>query len=363
MPKPTKKKQKRTDQTRLDKPVAGIANEKSFMRDLIFLVALSLGLLFFFKDAISGMRTLIWDAADAFYPYLFSVSTAYRNMEIPLWNPFFFNGYPLFANIQAQTFYPLNFLFFPFTSFTPYVVQLSLILHFLLAGVFMYLLGRNYFENRWACALSATVYMLSGFMVGHMEHLTIIESMAWFPLVFLLFEKALAQKNLFFSLLAGFFFGISILAGHPQTCHIMYFILFIHALYRIATQFIKEKTHAALLKSGLVLLVFSIAGLLISAVQVVPTLELAKASTRAGALPFEFAARSGQLSLNDLSILILPNYFGAVTGPYWGGIDISQNLLYTGIVPLFLAGFVLINVKKNYDIIYFFLMMIFSLLL
>jgi hypothetical protein len=363
MSKQSKKKQVRIEQILPGKTKIRLSNEKKSMEDLIFLILLFFALLFFFKDDLRGVRTLIWDAADQFYPYLFSASTTYRNWELPLWNPFFFNGYPTFANIQAQTFYPLNFLVFPFTSFTPYIVHLSLIFHYLLAGAFMYILSRNYLGNRVACALAAIVYMLSGFMVGHIEHLTLIEGMAWLPLIFLLLEKALVGEKLFYALLAGFFFGISILAGHPQTSHIISFVLLVHVIYRTTMQYAKQKKRAVFLKSALALIICIITGFMIAAVQIVPTYELVKASTRGGALLFDLAAAGGQLSFMDTIILLLPNYFGSVSGPYWGDVDISQSLLYIGIVPFFLMGLAVLNARKYPDVVYFFLMVIFSLLL
>src|SRR6266542_3888833 len=98
----------------------------SFSReDICFILLLMFSLAVFFKDALLGMRTLIYDAADYFYPYFFTVSEALRHGEIPLWTPFIFNGFPIIANIEAQVFYPVNLIFLPFSAFTPYVVHLS----------------------------------------------------------------------------------------------------------------------------------------------------------------------------------------------------------------------------------------------
>lgn len=338
------------------------SNKKGFALDAIFVALLLLGVLFFFKDALLGIRTLIWDAADYSYPYLFFVSASFRHGDIPLWNPFLFNGFPSVGDIQAQTFYPLNLFFVMFTNFSPYVVQFSLILHFFLAGAFMYSLSRHYLQNRWASAVSALAYMLSGFMAGHISHPTIIDVIAWLPLVFLLLEKTMMTNNLLYAFLGGFFFGISILAGQPQMTHAIVFVLIVHALYRAVNSYVKEKKKALFLRPIVALVICLSVGLLISAVQLIPTYELAKESIRAGTLPFEIAAGSGQLRFSDAIILLLPNYFGAVSGPYWDHMDITQNLLYIGIMPLFFIGLALINAKKHSDIVYYFIMTLFSLL-
>lgn len=206
--------------------------EKLKSSDAIYLTSLFFAVLIFFKDALLGKLTLIYDAADYFYPYFFTVSSYLRNGHIPLWNPYLFDGFPTVANIEAQVFYPLNFLFLPFASFTPYVLYLSVVLHILLAGVFMFLLAKHFLQNRWASLIASLVYMFSGFVVGHIEHVTIIDVMVWLPLVFLLLDKSIIEKKLTCAVFGGFCLGVSFLAGHPQTSHAMVFILVLHALFQ-----------------------------------------------------------------------------------------------------------------------------------
>ncbi len=334
---------------------------KEHEADFLFMTGLIIALLFFFRKALLGTRTLIWDAADYFYPYFYSVSSTLRQFDVPLWNPFLFNGFPTIANLEAQTFYPVNLLFLPFTAFTPYVVYLHIIFHFLLAGTSMFLLTGYYLKNRWARALSALVYTLSGFTVGHLEHVTMIEVMAWMPLVFLFLEKALAEKKHTHALLAGLFLGVSILAGHPQTSHAMIFVLAVHTFYRAAQVQSREKKRAFLVPLS-ALAICLITALLIAAVQILPTYELTRESIRSGPVPFELSAGSGQFALKDAPILVLPNYFGALTGPYWGDLDISQSILYIGVTPLLLVGCALLLSRKHTDVIYFFAMAVLFLL-
>jgi hypothetical protein len=284
-------------------------------------------------------------------------------MELPLWNPFVFGGYPTFANIQAQLFYPVNFLFIPFSAFTPYMISLALILHLAIAGVSMYYVGSRYFENKAANALAAIVYMLSGFIVGHMEHVTMVEGMAWMPLIFLFIEKALVQGKTAYAIYAGLFLGLSALAGHPQTTHVLAFVIIAHMVYRTIVLYAVEKNPKTLAKPALMLVAFVFTGIMISAVQLLPTYELTGLSSRNDSLLFEYAARSGQLSFRDMIILLLPNYFGAASGIYWGDIDISQSLLYIGIVPVFLAGFAMLKARQNPDLIFFSIMTLLSLLI
>jgi hypothetical protein len=190
-----------------------------------------------------------------------------------------------------------------------------------------------------------------------------VEVMAWLPLVFLLLEKALLKKKLTYAVFAGFFFGVSALAGHPQTSHGMVFVLVVHTAYRAAAIYVKERNKNIALYATAMLAVFLGIGVLIAAAQILPTYELVKESTRGSAVALDYAAKSAQLSLRDAVLLIVPNYFGALTRPYWGDIDISQNIIYVGVAPLLLAGLALLGARKRPDMIYFFVMTVFFLLL
>jgi hypothetical protein len=203
--------------------------------------------------------------------------------------------------------------------------------------------------------------MLSGFMVGHIEHLTMIDVLVWLPLIFLLFEKALTKGSVVYAASAGLFLGISLLAGHPQTSHTIFYVLVIHALYKSTSMYTAEKDPVIFLRSASFAVVTLGIGVLIACVQLLPTYELVGETARSEALSFEYSARSGQYSFKDAILLLVPNYFGAVTGPYWGSIDISQNLIYIGVLPFLLIGPAILFSRKNTAVIYFFVMAVLCL--
>ena len=173
---------------------------------------------------------------------------------------------------------------------------------------------------------------------------------------------ALMQKKTAYAVFAGFILGISVLAGHPQTSHGMVFVLVVHTVYRTAAIYVKERNKNIALYAAAMLAVCLGMAVLIAAAQIMPTYELVKESTRGSAVAFDFAAKSAQLSLRHAVLLIVPNYFGALTRPYWGDIDISQNIFYIGVVPLLLAGLALVRKGRNKDILYFSIMAVFFLL-
>ena len=117
--------------------------------------------------------------------------------ELPLWNPYTFNGMPFQADIQSAIFYIPNLLLTLFSGgghLDYWWVELSIIAHFALAGSGMYLLARGFGIGRWYAVFSGIAYCFSGFMVGQLIHQGFIYQAAWFPLVFLAFRNALHHR-------------------------------------------------------------------------------------------------------------------------------------------------------------------------
>src|SRR3989344_5936945 len=76
---------------------------------------------FYFKEYPHGIpfkNFLITDTVRQQYPWRNLSIDAFRNKNIPTWNPYSFSGAPSLANLQSAAFYPLNILFFlfPFES-------------------------------------------------------------------------------------------------------------------------------------------------------------------------------------------------------------------------------------------------------
>ena len=102
----------------------------------------------FFADGLFfNTRTLIWDSADQYFPFLNLASRLWRSGHVPLWNPFLYNGYPLIGEPQYQTFYPINLLISHVAAFTPRTLMFQVALHQLLGGVFTFLLAGLWMES------------------------------------------------------------------------------------------------------------------------------------------------------------------------------------------------------------------------
>lgn len=227
----------------------------------------------------------------------------------------------------------------------------------------MYALARYFMHSGFAALFSSLAYMYSGFMVGHTEHVTMIEVMAWMPLIFLYLEKAFSQEKLVYAAYAGLFLGISILAGHPQTSHAMGCFLVAYSFYRGLSLYLKTRNRKIILFCFYALAVCFVLGASLSAIQLLPTYEVTQEAARGKPVSLAVAEAGGQLALKDMISTILPNYFGALAGPFWGEIDISQHILYVGIISILLMGIAIVFDRKRPGVGFLSVMALMSLLL
>lgn len=330
--------------------------KKSPLAPFIFIAGVCI--LFFCLGIIFDSRTIKWDDADQYFPLLWFTSHLWKAGNLPLWNPFLFSGYPAFADPGNQTFYPVNLFITIFTVFSAKVTYIQLAIHYMMSGFFMYILSGLYMRKKTSRLIASLIYMFSGYMICHFEHLTMINSVTWFPLILFFLEKGFGARNIFYFIPGSIGVALLILAGHPQSALYALFVLFIFAIYRCFDR--SEGNCFSLFPLALFGLSIAL-GILISAVQLIPTYELSGHSTRSGALPYDFAAGSGQLDLAHLVTVVLPDYFGTIRGPYVGTLNISHSSMYLGI--MFLIALPFAFVKRDKDVSFFAFLAVLSLLI
>jgi hypothetical protein len=291
--------------------------------------SIALGVLIFYGTPLFDDRaTIQWDAVDVHYSAQKYFEQSLRTTGLPRWTPFEYSGMPFLADPQTAAWYPLHWPFF-LIGITPRALEWELALHALLAFAGAYLLARRLYGHSTAALAAALFYAASGFFAGHSSHLGMFETAALLP--WLLWSALIAIETGAPSamLLTGAIAGLLVLAGHFQTALYSFFAL---ALFLIARR-------GPWIRCLTVMVSAVAIGFLIGAIQVLPGLELAAQSVRAGAN--YHADTNSPLHLGALATLFYPNFYGAVSGEYKGPADITQFYLYQGLllVPLALAGF------------------------
>ena len=288
-------------------------------------------------------NSLLFDPLYQFYVWH---SVAARVMKetgrIPLWNPFVLAGQPLVANFQSALFYPPNLLLFRFSP--EIVATLRVFINIFIAGLFTFLFSRELGVSWNAAVLAAIAFAFSGsVMVG--PSLPSAGSLIWLPMVMWAGEKILQQKRVYFwGLICGLGFGLSILAGHPETVFHNGLVFLGYFSWRISTL---DETWRN--RTRITLPFFSAVGigLLISAVQWLPFAGfLADSGIKSRGVgvvgePVFFTPTWLQ-NFSLVITLLFPNFFGnPVDFTYYWPFSSYQNFLeqamYFGSIPFALA--------------------------
>jgi hypothetical protein len=324
----------------------------------------------FFREILFGNAYLWEDFLYQNYPFRNFAATTMAAGEIPLWNPFTFNGMPFLADIQTAVFYlPLTALVFFARdgSLNFYWLEAVILLHYILAGVSMFYLARSYDLKQIPSLFSSIAYMLCGFMVVHAIHQQMITMVAWYPLILLLFRRVMQSSEWKWVFAAALVLGHSILAGYPQLSLYLYFFLFCYVVFEIFTMFglrnLISKPAAMVAGRASSVIVLSVA---LAMIQLLPTFELAGLSQRAQ-ITYEKAAE-GSLAWSQLLTLWFPKLFGSAGADgynYWGPGTYWyywETCIYLGILPFLLALLTIGNVKRDKHLAFFWGVMLFSVL-
>lgn len=279
---------------------------------------------------LSIVGTDIWN--QYFYWRHFGFDSLARG-EIPLWNAYIFSGTPYIAGIQSAIFYPLNIIYLFFG--TPFAINLSIALHCFLASLFTYLFARYMDLGRAGSVLSAVTFAYGAPYFFHIYpgHLSNLSTMAWLPLLFMGVEAFLRHKKIKYAVLSGIPLSLQVFAGHPQ--YLFYSAIAVSLYFLLRMLVSKDKGDYPYFLTGFCL--FVLTGLSLSAIQLIPTLELTRYSSRE-ALDYEWVSVFS-FPPENLITLLVPDFFGDFSSvPYWGKNYLWEASVYIGIVPLAMAA-------------------------
>ena len=306
----------------------------------ISLVMVLVGPLLLFGPMLLRGEVLYWGTPMLqFVPWHRFALETFRLGEIPLWNPMLGMGAPLLANLQSAVLYPPNLLL--------WIVGPELghgylvVLHLLIAAVGMMLLARKLGLGALGQMVAAVTFSLSGFMVARAWFISINHAAAWLPWILLFAEKLferMEERPAFKETLPavlGLTLALTLqwLAGHAQTAWYSLAFLAGWTLWRLSRNLNIDSIRWVLSR----LLYAGILAFVLSAAQLLPTLEYLSISQRAGSLEREFALTYSFWPWRFLG-LIFPDLFGnPANGDYWGYGNFWEDAIYIGVFPVLLA--------------------------
>lgn len=275
-------------------------------------------------------------------PYKAFLGRALGQGRLPLWMPDVFSGIPFLASIEAAPLFPPHALLYglldPYTA-----LGVSLSLEIVVAALGAWCLARKLGAGPIPALVAGVAFAWSGFMVSHARHLNMHASAAILPWLVLALEHLLASAGRRGGLLLAGMLALMVLAGHPQILYIACLLLGARWLAHLPRHDWRAAWRAAWparLREGAVFVSASGLGLMLAAVQLVPTWAYTQQSLGQVEPTWEYAA-AFPCPPRDLLALVWPPLVGAMeTWDYasqhastiaWG------NYGYGGLVTLILV--------------------------
>jgi hypothetical protein len=272
---------------RVSKPVHGAVIWSPSERrwgwgDALAILVWSGAIALFFWDALSLQKALFYfDITEINYPYRHFFASELKAGRFSRWCPGLYCGLPLFSESQVGYLHPLKYLFYPWLP-TWKAFNLDTIVSVWLVGLATYGWLRRHVGPIGALGGAAT-FGLSGFMWAHFIHTSMTNALVSVPLSVWALECVWDSGRLRGVALGGLAVACQVFAGHLQDMLLTGLLLLLYGLYRATSE---RRWANRLFVLGTAAGIVT-TGVLVSAVQWIPSKELLDRSPRAGGLTWQ----------------------------------------------------------------------------
>ena len=304
--------------------------------------------LFFWKFVILQEAFLKGDYSAQHAPWAKFLADSLNSFSFPLWAPYMHSGFPVLAEGQIGAMYPPNlFLYFllPFKAAYTY----NILLHFVLAGIFMYIYVREIGMSKTAATITVIAFLFGSAYGGCFYSIMSLKVLVWFPLILFFTEKLFKKEELLYGILIGVVIGVQILAGYLQFA--LYSIIF-STLYFVVHLYFYHLKDRGFKKSTRIAFFYFIGACVafgLSAAQLFATVELIQFSSRQD-LGIDFSMSGSYIPLGLIQL-----FFPRCT-------NFTGEQLYIGVLPFFMSLIIIFHKKDRFSKFFIFLA-IFSLFL
>jgi len=321
----------------------------------IYLVLLADVVLFFHLPLFSSRYVFPWDFRGVQLPPITFLAAQLRAGHFPLWNPYVYCGFPVFANIEACYFHPLVLLSAFIAAHTsldalPMLLEWAVVLQVWIAGISAFHLFRKLGAGQASALAGAIIFQTGGFFASRAEHIGAMMAVAWMPLAWLAVLHLADKFNRRWLAVLSFALGLSILGGFPQPTLAVFVSTVVLALLlsvpsrdrkgAVRSLSTESRAHGINLSLLLSTAAGCLLGILLASVQFIPTAQLTNHSV--AKYRADWLGLGGGLFPQSLVSLVLPNHFHQFdTSLFRGPGDLTFLYLYCSLAGLALALYAL----------------------
>lgn len=310
----------------------------------IYLALLADVVLFFHKPLFDPNYLFPWDFRGVQLPPITFLADQLRQGHLALWNPYVYDGFPVFANIEACYFHPMVLLSAFIAAHTsmdalPMLLEWTVVLQVWFAGIAAFHLFRKLGAGRAGAFAGAIIFQTGGFFASRAEHIGAMMAVAWMPLAWLSVLHLAERPTRRWTAILAAALGMSILGGFPQpTLAVFVSVCVLAALLvvlRLARVQLLLPTAAA-----------CVLGILLASVQFIPTTQLTNHSV--AKYRADWLGTGGGLFPQTLVSFVLPNHYNIFeTSLFKGPGDLTFLYQYCSIAGLLLALYAATRVRDR----------------
>jgi hypothetical protein len=313
-----------------------------FRSDHLAAIAITLLPLVYFLPALChGLVLAPDDGILQNVPFRVTAAHIVRSGQLPLWDPYIFGGMPLLGAAQGGILFPLNWFYLVFAASTS--SNLMLLSSFMLAALGAFLYARSSGTSIAGAAVTSIVWQAGGFLINQISHINIVQTAALLPLVLWSIERYVASGSRRRAALVSLLVALQFFAGHQQ---VFAYALLLTLAYALVMGVVDRRGRKRYLAS----VGFVSVGLLLAAVQILPTWELLRNSVRATA-SYDFFT-SFSMPKRFVLTFFAPYVMGGGDGrlfraPYLGPSFYTEYVPYLGLIAIVLALLALVWLRDR----------------
>ncbi len=320
-------------------------------RGLTLFILLAVVLCVLIPEAVFQNKIFLVPDAMAWESFASVGRSALDEGTYPLWNPYIFCGMPSYpSQVYTPYVYPVSFITHILHEHFKAPEMTWLLLHYVMAGVGMYLLSRSLGVRPSVSMLAGAVFMLmpNYLAVGANGHGSQASSVAYMPYA-LLFARNMyrGHRRITMAALLAITLGFQMLRGHVQIAYYTYLVIGLLFIFEAVRGLLGGDRRSVLVNLSMTVIT-CIAAVGIAAVLVVPVREYAALSIRGGGgLNYGFAT-GWSLHPREMLTFVFPWAFGFGKATYWGSLPFTDYPNYLGAVTVVFCIIALFLVRDRW---------------